>query len=231
MAEVGPLRRRMIEDITIRNLSPATQQSYLYAVAKFSRHCGGRSPNRLGLENVRASRLYLIAQQRSWIATLSPAADSIRRTFGPNWQPACLRRMPDVRMQDLLAKGLAWKASRRQRAGSSTIRECVMKVVTLKNIPEVPAPGAAEPTDGYAGPVHRTRQTIIEPGESANFNCSIVNFSQGCNTGWHVHDCDQILIVTSGSGWVATDSVWSFSLLTLISTGRGNGRFTGSAAE
>ena len=37
-----------------------------------------------------------------------------------------------------------------------------MKVVTLKNIPEVPAPGAAEPTDGYAGPVHRTRQTIIE---------------------------------------------------------------------
>jgi len=75
-----------------------------------------------------------------------------------------------------------------------------MKVVALKNIPEVPAPGAAEPTDGYSGPVHRTRQTIIEPGESANFNCSIVNFSQGCNTGWHIHDCDQILIVTSGSG-------------------------------
>jgi quercetin dioxygenase-like cupin family protein len=46
---------------------------------------------------------------------------------------------------------------------------------------------------------------IIEAGESANFNCSIVNFSQGCNTGWHVHDCDQILIVTSGSGWVATE--------------------------
>ena len=28
-----------------------------------------------------------------------------------------------------------------------------MKVVTLKNIPEVLAPGAAEPTDGYSGPV------------------------------------------------------------------------------
>ena len=81
-----------------------------------------------------------------------------------------------------------------------------MKVVTLKSIREVPAPGAAEPTDGYAGPVHRTRQTIIEPGESANFNCSIVNFSQGCNTGWHIHDCDQILIVTPGIGWVATET-------------------------
>ena len=65
MPEVSPLRRRMIEDMTIRNLSPATQQSYTYAVAKFSRHCG-RSPDRLGLEDVRAYQLYLIAQQRSW---------------------------------------------------------------------------------------------------------------------------------------------------------------------
>ena len=56
MAEVSPLRRRMIEDMTIRNLSPATQQSYIYAVAKFSRHCG-RSPDRLGLEDVRAYQL------------------------------------------------------------------------------------------------------------------------------------------------------------------------------
>jgi hypothetical protein len=29
MAEMSPLRRRMIEDMTIRNLSPATQQSYV----------------------------------------------------------------------------------------------------------------------------------------------------------------------------------------------------------
>ena len=40
MAEMSPLRRRMIEDMTVRNLSPATQQSYLNAVSKFSRHFG-----------------------------------------------------------------------------------------------------------------------------------------------------------------------------------------------
>ena len=35
MAEISPLhRRRMIEDMTVRNLSPATQQSYLNAVSK-----------------------------------------------------------------------------------------------------------------------------------------------------------------------------------------------------
>jgi len=42
MAEISPLRRRMIDDMMIRNLSPATQQSYLYAVAKFSQHLGAR---------------------------------------------------------------------------------------------------------------------------------------------------------------------------------------------
>jgi integrase/recombinase XerD len=46
MAEISPLRRQMIEDMTVRNLSPATQQSYLSAVSKFSRYFG-RSPDRL----------------------------------------------------------------------------------------------------------------------------------------------------------------------------------------
>jgi hypothetical protein len=35
MADLSPLRRRMIEDMTVRNLSPATQRSYISAVSKF----------------------------------------------------------------------------------------------------------------------------------------------------------------------------------------------------
>jgi integrase/recombinase XerD len=48
MAEMSPLRRRMIEDMTIRNLSPATKQSNVHAVSKFSRYFG-HSPDRLAL--------------------------------------------------------------------------------------------------------------------------------------------------------------------------------------
>jgi hypothetical protein len=43
----------MIEDMTIRNLSPATQQSYLYALTRFSRYFNC-PPDRLGMGQVRA---------------------------------------------------------------------------------------------------------------------------------------------------------------------------------
>jgi integrase/recombinase XerD len=57
MATMSPLRRRMIEDMTIRNLSRSTQQSYVYAVAKFSRHFNC-PPDRLGMEEIRAYQLH-----------------------------------------------------------------------------------------------------------------------------------------------------------------------------
>ena len=65
--QLSALRRRMIEDMTVRNLSPATQRSYIHAVAKFSRHFG-RSPDRLDVEDVRAYQVYLVAQGISWPA-------------------------------------------------------------------------------------------------------------------------------------------------------------------
>jgi integrase/recombinase XerD len=80
MAEMRPLRRRMIEDMTVRNLSPATQRSYVYAVAKFSRHFG-RSPDRLCLEDVRAFQVHLVATGISWPA-LNQTVCALRFFYG-----------------------------------------------------------------------------------------------------------------------------------------------------
>ena len=66
-AAVSPLRRRMIDDMSLRNLSPATQRSYLHAVKRFSRY-HSRSPDGLGLEDVRAFQVYLVSQGISWAA-------------------------------------------------------------------------------------------------------------------------------------------------------------------
>jgi integrase/recombinase XerD len=80
MATMSPLRRRMIEDMTVRNLSRSTQQSYLYAVAKFSRHFD-RTPDRLGMEEVRAYQLHLVAQKLSW-SHINQVACALRFFYG-----------------------------------------------------------------------------------------------------------------------------------------------------
>ena len=80
MAEMSPLRRRMVEDMTIRNLSPATQQSYTHAVSKFSRYFG-HSPDRLGLEDVRAYQVHLISKGVSW-ASLNQVVCALRFFYG-----------------------------------------------------------------------------------------------------------------------------------------------------
>ncbi len=80
MAEMSPLRLRMIEDMTVRNLSPATQRSYIHAVAKFSRYFG-RSPDRLDLEDVRAFQVHLVSTGISW-AALNQTVCALRFFYG-----------------------------------------------------------------------------------------------------------------------------------------------------
>jgi integrase/recombinase XerD len=56
---VMPLRRRMIDDVKIRNLSAGTQGIYVRAVANFSAF-HGRSPEELSHKDVRDYQLHLI---------------------------------------------------------------------------------------------------------------------------------------------------------------------------
>ena len=73
-----------------------------------------------------------------------------------------------------------------------------MRVLKINEIAEKPM-DTATPIAGWTGaPVSRTRQAIIGDGQSENFRCNVVNFRVGATTGWHVHDCDQILVVTAG---------------------------------
>ena len=60
-----PLRERMLEDLRIRNLRPGTCDHYVRAIEKFSRHFR-RSPETLGLEQIREYQLHLIDQGLSY---------------------------------------------------------------------------------------------------------------------------------------------------------------------
>jgi hypothetical protein len=68
----------MIEDITVRNMSPATQRSYIGAVLKFSRNCSGRaiSISIFGRELNSARQRNRVRIQESDDSRIAPGADA-----------------------------------------------------------------------------------------------------------------------------------------------------------
>ena len=58
---ISPLRQRMIEDMTMRKLSPKTQLGYLRAVLKFTLFFG-QSPDLASSEDLRAFQLHLVKE-------------------------------------------------------------------------------------------------------------------------------------------------------------------------
>lgn len=54
-----PLRKRMIEDMQLRNLASTTQRNYIYHVARFARYFW-KSPDQLGLEEIREFHLHML---------------------------------------------------------------------------------------------------------------------------------------------------------------------------
>ena len=81
-----------------------------------------------------------------------------------------------------------------------------MRVLKISQLKETPMDTATPIAGWTVGSVSRTRQTVIGDGQSDNFRSSVVNFRVGATTGWHVHDCDQILVVTAGKGKVASET-------------------------
>src|SRR2546425_7409827 len=66
-----PLRRRMLEDMQIRNYSPHTIDGYLRYVAQFAKHFD-TSPDHLGPEDIRTYQLHLLQQHVSKSIFIQP---------------------------------------------------------------------------------------------------------------------------------------------------------------
>jgi site-specific recombinase XerD len=143
MAEMSPLRRRMTEDMTVRNLSPATQRSYLHAVTKFSRYFS-RSPDRLSVEDVRAFQVHLVSTGISWPA-LNQTVCALRFFYGVTLGQAEIpqripyarepRKLPVVLNADEVVRFLEAVASLKTRTALTTAYAAglrVSEVVGLK---------------------------------------------------------------------------------------------------
>ena len=76
---MSPLRRRMIEDMTIRKFAPKTQHDYVQRVKDFAAFLG-RSPDLAGFEDVRRYQLHL-ASGGVGVPTINQTVSTLRFFF------------------------------------------------------------------------------------------------------------------------------------------------------
>jgi integrase/recombinase XerD len=75
-----PLRRRMIDNMEMRNFACKTIRLYVDAVARFARHFG-KSPELLGTEDVRRYLLHLVHEKKLAWATYKQALAALRYLY------------------------------------------------------------------------------------------------------------------------------------------------------
>jgi site-specific recombinase XerD len=104
--QTTPLRQRMIEDMTIRNMSSSTQKIYVRAVANFSIY-HGCSPDKLTSEDVRDYRLHLISRGLK-ATSINPIMAALRFFYGMTLgQKHVSEQIPYARKEDTLPAVLA----------------------------------------------------------------------------------------------------------------------------
>ena len=120
-----PLRRRMIEDMELRNLAPKTVAAYVRRVAAFARHLG-RSPEDLGPDEVRSYLLHLVQERHVSWSYYNQAVAALRFLYEVTLQrpgvmqrircPKLPRKLPVVLSPDEVTRVFAAVASLKHRA-------------------------------------------------------------------------------------------------------------------
>lgn len=75
-----PLRKRMTEEMRLRNFRPKTVKIYVDNVARFAKHFG-KSPEHLGREQVREYLLYLVEEKKAAWGTYNQALAALRYLY------------------------------------------------------------------------------------------------------------------------------------------------------
>jgi integrase/recombinase XerD len=131
------LRQRMLEDMKIRNMSPRTQESYLCQISKFAQHFN-KSPELLGIEEIRQYQLYLVESEVSW-SVFNQTVAALRflycKTLKKQWHieqipfPRRVKKLPVVLSPDEVAELLDNVTDYRYRVILTTIYSAGLRLL------------------------------------------------------------------------------------------------------
>jgi len=149
------LRQRMVEDMEIRNFSPHTQACYLRRMTQFTRHFG-RSPDQLGLEDIRSYLVHLREHGAS-AGVIGQTICGLRffylRTLGKDWNfhqlpyPRKEHRLPHVPDREVVLRFLGGIANIKHRALLTTCYGAGLRVSEARRL-------KVEDLDGQRGVIH-----------------------------------------------------------------------------
>ena len=133
------LRRRMVEDMQVRNYSPRTVEAYVAAVAKLATHFR-RPPDQLSGEDVRAFQVHLLNAKTSW-SQFNQIVAGLRFFFGVTLARAGMvemlpygkrpKRLPVVLSVEEVAQLLAAARPGRERMLLQTAYACGLRISEL----------------------------------------------------------------------------------------------------
>ena len=88
------LRRRLLEDMQVRHLSPHTQRASVNNIAQFARHFG-QSPAALGPEEIRTYQVYLTTDRKLAPSSIGLAVSALRFLYAVTLKQAVADRGGD----------------------------------------------------------------------------------------------------------------------------------------
>jgi integrase/recombinase XerD len=137
------LRKRMLEELQLRNYSPETQRSYIDAVARFARHFG-KSPDKLGPEEIREYQLYLLKERKVAWPTLGLNLCALKfcyaKALGQPWvvekaaNPKRPERLPTVLSREEIVRLLDATHNLKHRALLATLYSTGMRAAEAQRL-------------------------------------------------------------------------------------------------
>ena len=132
-----PLRRRMIQDMQLRNYALNTQKSYVEKIELFAKYFD-TSPERLGLEEIRRYQMHLVFEKKVSISQLrqfiAAARFLYRRTLRRDWSiehigyPRRDKKLPEVLTQAEMARVLCALSNHKHRTILMTMYAAGLRV-------------------------------------------------------------------------------------------------------